>query len=78
MQRTHEKLKDTWTKISDGACHAQVRGGSGLGRFIASDTQPTDDDLTYLQRANLDWPGPEAVYVRAEGEAGTLVVWEED
>ena len=78
MQRAKKDLTGSYQKVSDGACHVQVRFGSGIGRFIATaDGTPDDDDKAYLQLVSMDWPGPEPLYVRAEGKPGEIVVWED-
>lgn len=77
MQRQIKELTNNFVKISDGACHAQVRGGSGIGRFICSDDAPDNADKAFLQLTDIDWPGPEALYVAAEGEPGNVIVWED-
>ena len=75
MERNTENLDGTWKKISDGACYAQVRGGSGLGQFVPGNGQPDADDDTYLQLSNIDYPGPEPLYCREQEGGESVIVW---
>ena len=78
MQRKTENLDGTWKKLSDGACHVQIRGGSGRAKFIPqAATVPDLDDDTYQHFAEIDWPGPEPLYAM-ELEGGEIAsVWED-